>query len=371
MKICIATDFHLSYRQYGLDEREQDFYRQYEKLIEEVINEKPDIFIELGDIFDEHKPKPIAIKKFEEGLEKLNNAGIKCYGIVGNHTLIRRRNYYPIDKIFEDKLRILNEDYETFDDVFICGINYHPRTHDIKDTVNTLYEKGKSCRLKILLLHQSLKKDIPIGYDFDEDKLQLNRFDYVFLGHLHKRILRYDEQTDSVIHYPGSLNSCSVVELLDEINDGRGYTVFDTDTYLLEMKNITPQREYIEYNLKDDELNDDFLDKECNRLKEQDTKPIVQLNLTTKNPKYTYDICKKLDKHCLVMKCNINTDNEETQDKQINTNKTIEEIAKETFPKKWQSNYFIELMKLLAEGNTSEAEELAEKMYNEHYNTQD
>ena len=121
MKICIATDFHLSYRQYGLEEREQDFYKQYGKLINQVIKEKPQLFLILGDIFDTPYPKPIAIQTFNDGLKKLKQEGIKVCGIIGNHTLIQRKDYYPIDKVFEENYHIIDDSYMIIDDVFIMG----------------------------------------------------------------------------------------------------------------------------------------------------------------------------------------------------------------------------------------------------------
>ena len=31
MKIVLASDFHLSYRQYNIKDRERDFYKKFEK----------------------------------------------------------------------------------------------------------------------------------------------------------------------------------------------------------------------------------------------------------------------------------------------------------------------------------------------------
>ena len=76
MKIVLAYDFHLSYRQYNIKERERDFYNKFEKLIDEIIKEKPNLFIQLGDIFDEPKPKPLAIKIFNDGIQKLKDNNI-------------------------------------------------------------------------------------------------------------------------------------------------------------------------------------------------------------------------------------------------------------------------------------------------------
>ena len=369
MKIAIATDFHLSYRQYGLEEREQDFYKQYDKLIQAILNEQPDIFITLGDTFDTPYPKPIAIRKYKEGLIKLNKAGIKCYGIVGNHTLIQRRNYYPIDRIFDQHITILNEDSITIDDIYICGLNYHPKSHNIKEKIDHLYEKGKDKRLKILLLHQSLRKDIPIGYDFDEIQLNLYRFDYVFLGHLHKRILRYDEPSNSVIHYPGSLNSCSIIELIDEMNEGRGYTIFDTDNYLLEMKNIKEPRQYKEYNINEEELNESKICEIRDELKGNHEKPIIQFNITGNNIREIYETTHQLEKDTLIMKHKIypTTDTTEEHETVSFDNDTIIDLVNEKFDEEWQAKLCLDLMELLSSNRIDEAKELADEVYRQQY----
>ena len=185
MKIVLASDFHLSYRQYNLKEREKDFYQKFDKMIDEIIKEKPNLFIQLGDIFDEPKPKPLAIKVFNDGIQKLKSNGIEILGIVGNHTTLQVKDFYPIDFLFED-IKYLDGDYVTYDDVFIGGVKYHSKIQkqDIKNKIDYLSEQSENYKIKILLLHQGLKNDIEIGYEFTEEELELNRFDFIFLGHI-------------------------------------------------------------------------------------------------------------------------------------------------------------------------------------------
>lgn len=371
MKICIATDFHLSYRQYGLEEREQDFYRQYDRLIDAIIDEAPDMFIQLGDIFDTPYPKPIAIRHYEDGIDRLNEHGIRCYGIIGNHTLVQRKGFYPIDNIFDDKITLLDENSIRLGDVFICGIKYHPRNHSIREKIDCLYEDAEGCRLKILLLHQILKQDQSIGYDFDEEELGLNRFDYVFLGHFHQRVLRYDKITDSVIHYPGSLNSCNITELRDEMDYGRGYTVFDTDYCFLEMKSIGSCREFVEYNLTDDDLNDGFCNEVIESLKEYDVKPIVQLNISTNDASDIYWFVERLKEHSLRVKHTIMPTAEHHLDSETVefSKNTINDIVYGKFDEKWKGDLCLGLMELLGRGKIDEAKELARDVYENHYNS--
>ena len=272
MKIALASDFHLSYRQYGLLEREEDFYKQFNNLIDEIIKEKPDLFIELGDIFDEPQPKPKALKIFGDGIKKLKANGIKVIGILGNHTIVQRKDFYPIDFIFEN-IKYLDGDYLIFNDVFIGGVAYHNKTQKyIKDKIDFLAEESKAYDVKILLLHQGLKNDIEIGYEFTEEELELNRFDYVFLGHVHKRMLR--EKDNTVYHYVGSLNSCSVIELVDEIKEGKGYTIFETDTGAMDFKKISPIREFVDVEIIEDDLNDNKINEVFELLNDKSIKTI-------------------------------------------------------------------------------------------------
>ena len=72
MKIGIISDLHLGYRQYGLKDRENDFYTQYKKCIKTIVEEECDYAIFAGDIFDTHKPSTVAINIFGTGLSLLN-----------------------------------------------------------------------------------------------------------------------------------------------------------------------------------------------------------------------------------------------------------------------------------------------------------
>ena len=47
MKFAHLADTHLGYRQFGLIEREKDFYEVFEKVIDKIIEEKEDILRDL------------------------------------------------------------------------------------------------------------------------------------------------------------------------------------------------------------------------------------------------------------------------------------------------------------------------------------
>ena len=50
MKFAHLADTHLGYRQFGLIEREKDFYEVFEKVIDKIIEEKVDLNIFNGSL---------------------------------------------------------------------------------------------------------------------------------------------------------------------------------------------------------------------------------------------------------------------------------------------------------------------------------
>ena len=366
MKIILASDFHLSYRQYNLKEREQDFYNQFNQLVDEIIKEKPNLFIELGDIFDEPKPKPLAIKIFNDGIERLKENGIEVLGIVGNHTTLQIKNFYPIDFIFED-IKYLDGDYVTFNDVFIGGVSYHSKINkdEIKHKIDKLAKASEDYETTILLLHQGLKNDIEIGFDFTEEELKLNRFKYVFLGHLHKRILRKNDTT--VFHYPGSLNSCSVVELIDEISQGKGYTIFNTDTGEIKYKNLVSSRDFLDIEVTDETLNNSFVNETIDNLKGYSIKPIVRLKCVTKSSTKVYEFTKKLENVTLyVIKKIIQDEDEEIRHIDFE-NVSIQKLIESKFDDKWKSDLAVELFNMLKQGDVESAKQVCKSIFNKEY----
>ena len=94
MKFAHLADTHLGYRQFGLIEREKDFYEVFEKVIDKIIEEKVDFVIHSGDLFESAKPSPIALLIFQKGLLKLKGAGIPMYAIAGNHDMVMRSGQF-------------------------------------------------------------------------------------------------------------------------------------------------------------------------------------------------------------------------------------------------------------------------------------
>ena len=107
MKIGIFSDLHLGKRQYGLEERENDFYNQYDSAIDTFINNNVNAVICAGDLFDIPRPSPKTLGRFVQGLNKLFDSKIPFINVIGSHSMIQSPNFVTADKLIDD---IVNTD---------------------------------------------------------------------------------------------------------------------------------------------------------------------------------------------------------------------------------------------------------------------
>lgn len=95
MQFAHLADTHMGYRQYGLVERENDFFQVFEQAIDEIINERPDFVIHSGDLFEYSRPPTRALLTAQKGILRLKEANIPIYAIAGNHDVVMRKNALP------------------------------------------------------------------------------------------------------------------------------------------------------------------------------------------------------------------------------------------------------------------------------------
>jgi len=62
MKIAYISDTHLGYRQYNLDDRENDFHEAFNEAIDKAIEERVKVLTCFGNLFDSPTP-PINIRE--------------------------------------------------------------------------------------------------------------------------------------------------------------------------------------------------------------------------------------------------------------------------------------------------------------------
>ena len=73
VRIAHLADTHLGLKQYNLDEREKDIYDSLEEVGNKILEERADIVIHSGDLFDSPRPTPQAYLAFKRFLEKLTS----------------------------------------------------------------------------------------------------------------------------------------------------------------------------------------------------------------------------------------------------------------------------------------------------------
>ncbi len=98
MKLIHIADTHLGLAAFsrldpesGMNLREKQIYDNFLKAIDEIIQQKPDVLVHAGDLFDTVKPKTRAYTTVLEALERLHAAGIPVIIIAGNHSMVKTR----------------------------------------------------------------------------------------------------------------------------------------------------------------------------------------------------------------------------------------------------------------------------------------
>jgi len=379
MKFAHLADTHLGYRQFGLIEREKDFYEVFEKVIDKIIEEKVDFVIHSGDLFETARPSPNALLAFQKGLLKLKGAGIPMYAIAGNHDVVMRKGAIPPQVIFK-KLGLkvispINTNY-MHGDIFIAGLPYYPSSQSkvLKSKLAELSKKAAEHEKSILVLHQGIDKYFGYQYELEIGDIPDN-FDYYALGHIHKYV--NDSFGGGRLVYPGSGEIWKTDELTDYNENGKGFVLVDFDgpKPLVKRVKIDIPREFIIRSLDYNNLESGIAGiKET--IKDFDKKPI--LNLTINNvdsdTSVVYDIInEELGDLALMIRPKFNMLGEESIDDIINQDTGVgpKELLVDQLKGYGDSNVnqlAVDLYDFLSKDKIDESKELVDQFFNEFYN---
>lgn len=272
MKIGVISDLHLGHRQYGLIEREEDFYIQFKKVIEKLNTLECDIVIIAGDIFHTANPSPKSIHIYEQCIFDLNADAVLA--IQGNHTMLLRDNHYPIDKYFADSeiegYTLLEDDIWTtidyafdskYDDEFakyhnaprirVDGMRYYYDS-ELDEFILKQHELAQNPKeedaLRILVVHQAFKEycgfsnvDLSI-YDLDLDKYSI-----IICGHIHNHV--FDSKGWFFLQ-PGSMERLNTAEARDEIKNQKGVWTIDVTQSDVDRQDFKVEFHPIEFDRK-------------------------------------------------------------------------------------------------------------------------
>lgn len=381
MKFAHLADTHLGYRQFGLIEREKDFYEVFGKVIDNIIEEKVDFVIHSGDLFETAKPSPMALLEFQKGLLKLKGAGIPMYAIAGNHDSVMRKGSIPPQVIFKKMgLKVIspiNTNYMQ-GDIFIAGLPFYPASQSgvLKSKLVELSKKASSHEKSILVLHQGVDNYFDYQYELETGDIPDN-FNYYALGHIHKYTLTDFGQGKLV--YPGSTEVWKTDELKDYHENGKGFVVVDFEGQKPTVKRVKVDlpREFIRRSIDYNKLESNIAGIK-DTIKDFDKKPILilEINNVDSDTSVIYDmINEELGDLALMIRPTFNMVDGE-----------IEEIfaretpvgPKELITEKLQgygnsdvNKLAIDLYDLLSRDRLEDAQEVIDQYYTQHYSSSD
>ena len=367
--------------QFGLIEREKDFYEVFEKIIDNIIEEKVDFVIHSGDLFETARPSPIALLTFQKGLLKLKGAGIPMYAIAGNHDIVMRNDSIPPQVIFKKLgLKVISPINTSYmhGDIFIAGLPFYPSSQvkNLKSKLADLSKKAANHDKSILVLHQGIDKYFGPNFELEIGDLPDN-FNYYALGHIHNYI--NDNFGKGKLVYPGSSEVWKTNELKDYKENGKGFVIVDFEgpKPVVKRVKVDISRTFIERSL--DYSN---LESGISGLKETiqgfDKKPILDLNINNveSDTNRVYEMIKEeLGDLSLMIRPTFNMAGEDDLDVIINQTDSLgpDELLKEqldSYGEESVTRLGLDLYHYLSKDKIEESEDILKQFFDDHYHVE-
>jgi DNA repair exonuclease SbcCD nuclease subunit len=227
MKILHTADTHIGTRQYGLEERREDFSKAFFAVIDIAIEERVEAVIHSGDLFDSRNPSAEDLKDVFWGLFRLKEAGIKFMGIVGNHEHKRGIQWLDLFASLGLAVHLSQKPYFINETPFF-GLDYAGR----REIELPPLEGG------ILVAHQLLDRVSPRG-ELKLESVLGSGADFALLGDYHefKEWREGSKDKEMLITYPGSTERWSMGERAK-----RGCSIINLPEGSLERKELKTRR---------------------------------------------------------------------------------------------------------------------------------
>ncbi len=391
IKIAHFADTHLGYRQYGLNQRENDYYDVFDRIIDDMIERKVDYVLHSGDLFDQAKPPIKAIIVAQKAFERLRKAGIPVYTIAGNHDKVQKKNSVIPQKIFENSnFHILTKGETAIleEGVYLGGLPYQPKRYEktIQSLLEEMVVEARNYKHSIIMLHGSVSKYFDINPEFELGTLP-EGFSYYAMGHWHRRII--DVFKNGILSYPSSTEVHSKDEIKDYKEKSKGYnliTIDDDNPIEPEYINIPLNREFIQRTIdypRIDEQLDELVvevDKSVsdNPVDIKDKRPVLYLTVTNGDFDRE-DVRTKIDEKLgdKALTININYQPIDTAEDTLEIS-NIEDLSPESaikekvdveFENNVVTNLALDLYIELSHDNVESAIKTAQAYYEKIYNT--
>ena len=379
MRFAHLADSHLGYRQYGLIDRETDFYRVFESTVDKIIESDVDFVIHSGDLFENPRPTPSAILEFQNSFLRLKEENIHVYAIAGNHDSVLRKGSVPPQLIFRKLgLNLLSKNNSSVNigDVLICGLPFTPKTQKrvLLDSFKKFEKQAEEAEKSILVSHQGIDKYLSYGESFELEIGDVpTNFDYYAFGHIHKYI--NEPFGKGRLVYPGSMEIWRTDEYDNYMENGKGFCIVDLSSDIPEVERVTVDlprefiREYIDYNEILEKLR--IIKSEIQKL---DKKPILELTVGNGNfnTSDVYELISDyLSEDTLMIRPSYQQKNAPVTDGlkpgSLNPRVMLKETLDEKYGDEKISDLSLELLDQLSKNRIEEAIITSDNYYDERY----
>ncbi len=237
MQFLHVADVHLGKRQYGLEERERDFYKAFEEVVDIAIRERVDAFVVAGDLFDSpvpyHSLEPLRVAIRQ--VERLRENGIEVILVPGDHDVPKRRGSPSIQFLSEYTGAKLLKDDLGIKGVEVKGIKFYgvkafnpERKDELKQHLQLFKALESRANSKaVLIAHVGVCELLP--FQCIDMGFLPKGFGYYALGHIHKYITKVFSGAPLV--YPGSLEVVSREEVEEARAGRKGPVLVDTSDF--------------------------------------------------------------------------------------------------------------------------------------------
>ncbi|MCX9080755.1 MAG: DNA repair exonuclease [Candidatus Methanoperedens sp.] len=229
MNFIHASDFHLGYAQYGLEERFRDYARAFQSVIKYAIDHRAEFILISGDLFHKRNINaPTYLQAYKVLLElKEKSPSTQVFAIEGNHDLayhqdgnswleiLNSQGLLRLIRLKESQGVKLMGDYVELDNVRIFGVKYigsntTSSIQQIADEIKKITAEAEE-KYTILMMHFGMEgqvKQAQAGEIPYSSLMPLKEVvDYLALGHYH---MQYE--VDNWIFNPGSIEMISMNE---------------------------------------------------------------------------------------------------------------------------------------------------------------
>lgn len=220
-KIAVISDIHLGKRMYrtedgNMNKFEKIGYDVFNKNIDVILAEKPDLLIYCGDIFETPNPTVTALFQFKRGLQRLKD--IPSIMILGNHDFSfnnKNTDCSSIKLVLNDYDNIIkyaeyNADYIVYNNIlFVLAPYIYGKQEDIDNiwiSCTNIVKQHKNIPHKILITHGMTQQYAENNPDFKDSFIVPNElvcmFNQVLIGHIHTPF--EDSIKNTTVISPGS-----------------------------------------------------------------------------------------------------------------------------------------------------------------------